>query len=241
MRSFFLADGQLNGTGTIVLPEPLRHHLATVLRLQPGAEFRLFDGSGLVADAVLEEDGRAQLLQLTTFPQPSCRIRLIQGLPKGERTELILQKGTELGAGAFHLVTMARSQVRLKPESRQQRRWEKIIQEAARQSGQYHLPSLDCSDSLQAALAGDDAELKLMLWEQSTTPLAALLEKKELRRISVIAGPEGGITDAEARQAQAHGFQAVSLGPRILRTETAGLAIIAVLQYLYGDLSVGSV
>jgi len=237
MRSFFVADVDFRQNVSILLPDAVQHHLVRVLRLAPGAEFRLFDGCGRVADAVLQDDGRARLLQLHgPLPMP-CRIRLIQGVPKGDKIELILQKGTELGVSEFHLVTTERSVVRFKRESRQQLRWEKIIQEAARQSGQYHLPQLQCSDSLPAALAGNDADLKLLLWEQSDAPLAEVLGDKKYQRISVIVGPEGGITGAEAAVAVSSGYQPVSLGPRILRTETAGLAIIAVLQYLYGDLS----
>ncbi len=237
MRSFFVADVDFRLNEHIPLPEPVHHHLVRVLRLAPGAEFRLFDGCGQVADAVLQDDGRAWLRQLhDRLPQP-CRIRLIQGVPKGDKTELILQKGTELGVSEFHLVTTERSVVRFKRESRQQLRWEKIIQEAARQSGQYHLPQLQCSNSLQVALTADDTDLKLLLWEQSETPLAEVLGDKKYQRISVIVGPEGGITAAEAAVAVSRGYRPVSLGPRILRTETAGLAIIAVLQYLYGDLS----
>lgn len=237
MRSFFVAGADFRLNERILLPETVYHHLIRVLRLAPGAEFRLFNGCGQVADAVLQDDGRAWLRQLHSMVPASCRIRLIQGVPKGDKTELILQKGTELGVSHFHLVTTERSVVRFKHGSRQQLRWEKIIQEAARQSGQYHLPQLQCSDSLKAAVAPDDADLKLLLWEQSETPLADMLSAHQPRWISVIVGPEGGITEEEAAVALSSGYQSVSLGPRILRTETAGLAIIAVLQYLYGDLS----
>jgi len=96
---------------------------------------------------------------------------------------------------------------------------------------------LQCSSTLKGALTADTADLKLLLWEQSETPLADVLGTKSYRHISVVVGPEGGITEAEATQAVSQGYRSVSLGPRILRTETAGLAIIAVLQYLYGDLS----
>lgn len=237
MRSFFVADVDFRLNDSILLPEAVHHHLLRVLRLEPGAEFRLFDGCGRVAEAVLQNDGLARLCQVfDTMPAP-CQIQLIQGVPKGDKTELILQKGTELGVSQFHLVTTERSVIRFKRESRQQLRWQKIIQEAARQCGQYHLPVLQCSDSLAAAMATVDADVKLLLWEQSGAPLADFLNTDQPQRVSVIVGPEGGITEAEAALAVSHGYQAVSLGPRILRTETAGLAIIAVLQYLYGDLS----
>ena len=223
----------------MMLPAALQHHLARVLRLQPGAEIRLFDGTGRVAEAILQDDGQVYVRELYRRAPSPCRIQLIQGLPKGDKTELILQKGTELGVSSVHLVTMERSVARFKSESRQRQRWETTIQEAARQCGQYHLPQLLCSSSLKNALAMEETGLKLMLWEQSDTPLTAILDHDDYRRISVIVGPEGGITESEASVAQGYGYQPVSLGPRILRTETAGLAIITVLQYLYGDLSCG--
>lgn len=237
MRSFLVTDVDFRLNESIMLPEDVQHHLTRVLRLEAGATFRLFDGSGRVAEAVLQDDGRACLCHIhDSLPAP-CQIRLIQGIPKGDKTELILQKGTELGVSQFHLVTTERSVVRFKSNSRQTLRWQKIIQEAARQSGQYHLPGLQCSNSLKDALREDPADLKLLLWEQCETPLADVLGDNRCRQISVIVGPEGGITEAEAAEAVSHGYRPVSLGPRILRTETAGLAIIAVLQYLYGDLS----
>lgn len=239
MRLFFLPDVRLHEAESIVLPQDLRHHLATVLRLGPGAEVQLFDGQGRVAAARLRADGRAELAQVRTCPPPACRMTLIQGLPKGDKTELILQKGTELGVSCFHLVTMERSVGRFKQDARQQQRREKIIQEAARQCHQYHLPALVNSASLAAALAEEEADLKLLLWEESTTALSQVLDRTAPRRISLIVGPEGGISEKEASTARAQGYQSVRLGPRILRTETAGLAMIAVLQYLYGDLAIG--
>lgn len=237
MRNFLVTDVDFRLNESIMLPEGVQHHLKRVLRLEPGARFRLFDGSGRVAEAVLQDDGRACLCHIhDSLPAP-CQIRLIQGVPRNDKTELILQKGTELGISELHLVTMERSVVRFKNNSRQSLRWEKIIQEAARQSGQYHLPRLQCSNSIKDALVDDPADLKLLLWEQCETPLADVLGDHRYRRISVIVGPEGGISEAEAAEAVSCGYQPASLGPRILRTETAGLAIIAVLQYLYGDLS----
>ncbi len=239
MRSFYLANTPLHPGATMMLPAALQHHLERVLRLQPGAEIRLFDGAGQVAEAVLQDNGQAYVRELYDSAPPPCQIQLIQGLAKGAKTELILQKGTELGVSSFHLVSMERSVARLKPDSRQRLRWEKIIQEASRQCGQYYVPGLFCSDSLKSALAMEDTGLKLMLWEQADVPLAAAVARSDCRRISVIVGPEGGISEKEAALAQACGYHPVSLGPRILRTETAGLAIITVLQYLYGDLSCG--
>jgi 16S rRNA (uracil1498-N3)-methyltransferase len=121
-------------------------------------------------------------------------------------------------------------------EASRLQRWEKIAQEACRQCGQPFVPEIDHSNSLSDALALSRGDLKLMLWEDASTPLQELIPPVPPQRISLLVGPEGGFTADEAGRAQAAGFSPVRLGPRILRTETAGLAILSILQYLYGDL-----
>ncbi|SHI96928.1 16S rRNA (uracil1498-N3)-methyltransferase [Malonomonas rubra DSM 5091] len=241
MQRFFVED--LPGTvqSRVELPEDVLRHLRTVLRISPGTEVDLFDGRGQVARVVIREDFSAEIISRHQCPEPECRLKLIQGLPKGEKLELVLQKGTELGVNHFLPTQMERSVGKLKGEREQKRltRWRKIVQEAARQSGQPHLPQLQLEQNLLSALHAVDADLKLMLWEESQQPLGQLLTKGLPKSVAVLVGPEGGISKQEAEQARSAGYQAVSLGPRILRTETAGLAIMTILQYLYGDLAKG--
>ena len=212
-----------------------------MLRMASGDKVELFNGSGQIATAILKDDYTVELVDVVLRPSPQCSLTLIQGLPKGDKLELILQKGTELGVNNFYLTEMERSVGQLKSNRKQKRleRWQKIVQEAARQSRQYYLPQLTADISFGETLVAADGDLKLLLWEESTLPLDQVLPQAAPQRITVIVGPEGGISSSEATQAIAAGFQPVSLGPRILRTETAGLAIIAVLQYLYGDLASG--
>ena len=211
MRCFYLPNTELCHGATVLIPEELRKHLQTVLRLRSGDRIQLFNGDGQLATSILRENSEVELLDVVTCPAPVCSLVLIQGLPKGDKLELILQKGTELGVNEFHLTAMERSVGLLKSDRKQKRlqRWQKIVQEAARQSRQYYLPQIVAETRLSTALATVEADLKLLLWEDS------------------------------AKQAEAKGYQAVSLGPRILRTETAGLAIMTILQYLYGDLASG--
>lgn len=241
MRCFYLPEPELCSGAIIRLPNELKRHLQTVLRLQPGDIIQLFNGTGQVATSVMRGSSEVELQDVVDYPPPLCSLTLIQGLPKGDKLELILQKGTELGINKFYLTTMARSVGILKADRKQKRleRWQKIIQEAARQSRQYHLPQLMVDTSLTKVLSTVEADLKLLLWEESAEPLANVLPRLAPQRIAVMVGPEGGISQQEADQARAEGYQAVSLGPRILRTETAGLAIMAILQYLYGDLASG--
>jgi len=239
MRRFFLPD--LTGAvgDKVVLPSELLRHLHTVLRLPEGTEVLLFDGSGLSARARLQADSCAQILEIEHAATPQVSLSLIQGLTKGEKLELVLQKGTELGVGQFILTPMERSVGRIKDERQEKRllRWQKIVQEAARQCRQPWLPQLDICPSFAAAVSSSSAEVKLMLWEESARPLVTLLPAQAPKSISVIVGPEGGISAREAEIARNAGYQSVRLGPRILRTETAGLAIMSILQYLYGDLT----
>lgn len=240
MQRFFLAETSFAVGLTVDLPAELLRHLRTVLRLPPGSEIDLLDGQGQIARAEVTAEYQATVLSVRMEPPPRCHLSLIQGVPKGEKLELVLQKGTELGVNRFLPTPMTRSVGKLKADREQKRllRWQKIIQEAARQTGQAHLPQLCLKPNFVSALA-EEADLKLLLWEQSEVPLEQVLPDQPPRQVAVIVGPEGGVTTEEAETAIAAGYRAVSLGPRILRTETAGLAIMAILQYLYGDLANG--
>lgn len=242
MRSFYFPDKDLGQTRHLALPDDLRKHLKTVLRLSSGDEVLLFNGVGTLARAVLAGESQLHITGVSKIPEPGCLLTLLQGVPKGDKLELILQKGTELGVHCFSVVPMARSVGQVKKERLDKKllRWERIVQEAARQSHQFRLPEIRTPDSLGEALLSVHADLKLVLWEESRRPLQEVLVDKAPRSIAVMIGPEGGICREETEAAEAAGFEAVSLGPRILRTETAGLAIMSILQYLYGDLATGS-
>jgi 16S rRNA (uracil1498-N3)-methyltransferase len=241
MRCFYLPEVTFRTGDVIMLPSDLLKHVKKILRLQPGTQLQLFDGHGRVAEALLAETGRAEITQIVYHPVSACQLTLIQGLPKGEKPELILQKGTELGVNHFILVEMERSLSQVKAERKERRldRWQKIVQEAARQCKQYHLPELTLTKSLKDALSEVEADEKILLWEESGVPLVTVLPQSTPQRIAVMVGPEGGISSQEASLAEKMGYKTVSLGPRILRTETAGLAIMSILQYLYGDLASG--
>ena len=120
-------------------------------------------------------------------------------------------------------------------ESKKQQRWHRIVNEAAPHSRRPILPSCEPARPLRTALADCDAELKLMLWEEGSQPLREVLTTQPPKKVALLVGPEGGFSPQEAQMARAHGFTPVRLGSRILRTETAGFAVSAVLQYLYGD------
>jgi 16S rRNA (uracil1498-N3)-methyltransferase len=157
--------------------------------------------------------------------------------------DLILQKGTELGITAFSPVIADRT-IPLLPSGREEqrlRRWEHIIREAARQCRRPLLPRLNSPQPLATALTSTEEELRLMLWEEGNCPLAKVLPVERPRNAAILVGPEGGFSQQEADAAKSSGFIPVGIGPRILRSETAGFAVAAILQFTYGDLAVSGV
>jgi len=245
MRRFFVEPGLLQGKSSVLTGELCRH-IATVLRLKTGDTLLLADGTGREAVATitaLEKDGirvdiQPAIAEAAAGNMP--RITIYQGLPKGEKLELILQKCTELGASEIVPFMAARSITRLEGEKLEKRvtRWQKIALEAARQSGRETIPRVDFAPDLSGVLKRGDHDLCLMLWEEERQQgLRTVLAATECpESIAVIIGPEGGLTPGEAAMARAAGYSPVTLGKRILRTETAGLAVVSILQYLWGDL-----
>ncbi len=245
MRRFFV-DPLLLGQSSGVITGELCNHIATVLRLKIGDAIMLADGKGKEAAAritALEKGGVSIEIEpagAALSEDNVVNITLFQGLPKGEKLDLILQKCTELGVARIVPFVAERSVARLAGERLDKRvqRWERIAMEAARQSGRSRIPVIGFAGDLHTVLKSDSSALKLLLWEgEAEQGLRTVLERSgKPASIAVIIGPEGGLTKAEAVAATAAGFTPVTLGRRILRTETAGLAVTAVLQYLWGDL-----
>lgn len=219
---------------TVVIGGEAFHHLS-VLRLRVGDEVLLLDGCGHLARGVLQQVSRstaqAEVLERWEEKEALLPLRLIQGLPRGEKFEWLLEKGVELGISTFTPVSTERSQARGEKSSR----WQRIIQEATRQSRRPLLPALEALQPLPQALAQTTETLRLMLWEEGSLPLNVALPQEAPASCALLVGPEGGFSAAEAQAAEDAGFIPVSLGKRILRTETAGMALAAVLQNRYGD------
>ncbi len=242
-RHFFIqADAICNDLA--ILPPELANHIGTVLRLTEGDEIILLDGTGNHYRGTIDQLGKqtseVQIIEHWLTEEQTIPLELIQGIPKGDKMETILQKGTELGVSRFTPVWSERS-IPAPTASRQtkkQQRWQRIVSEAARQSRRPILPTCTLPCRLEEALTACQAELKLMLWEDGSSPLNTVLPEQTPRDVAILIGPEGGFSPEEADLARSKGFIPVNLGPRILRTETAGFAVSAVLQYLYGDFGV---
>jgi 16S rRNA (uracil1498-N3)-methyltransferase len=226
------------------LPEHVAHHAREVLRLRAGATVRVFDGRGSEFLAVLERvtrNGVEARLGHAVDPRPEPELRVVLALSplRGDRMEWVLQKATELGVAEIRPVITARTDAAARPAlhgSRQQR-WERVVSGAAEQCGRAVVPEVVPTTTLTALLAQPLEAMKLLLLERPGLPPLAARSAPESAVVLLLLGPAGGFEDAESERIAAAGFAAVSLGPRILRAETAAVVAVAATQLLWGDLS----
>ena len=245
MVRFFIPTAQIEGNRVYLYGKD-QHHLVKVLRKRIGDEFSVLNGKGeeFTARIVAMEEDRvtAEIVSASTKPaEPRVRITLAQSLPKADKFELIIQKNTEIGVSSFQPLITERSTIKLdrNTEAKKRERWQKIIQEAAEQSGRKMIPRLEPVKSWEDILADLGTGLAIIPWEgERQTSLKQVLEGRELpETVTILIGPEGGFSLYEVDRARAAGAIPVTLGPRILRTETAGLVVSTVIFYHYGDLS----
>jgi 16S rRNA (uracil1498-N3)-methyltransferase len=230
-----LAIGQ-NAT----LSETATGHLVRVLRLGVGDAVVLFNGDGRDYDARLVGVGkRGAEAEVTGMREPAnespLAITLAQGIARGEKMDLVLQKATELGVAAFVPINTERTEVKLDAERAAKRlaHWQGVLVAACEQSGRARVPALAAPVALAHWAGGAHAGLKLMLDPEGELTLAAL---PATDAVTLVVGPEGGLSERDLATLRAAGFRGLRLGPRILRTETAGLAAVAALQSRLGDL-----
>ncbi|WP_374605519.1 16S rRNA (uracil(1498)-N(3))-methyltransferase [Arenimonas sp.] len=236
-------DQPLAPGGLAMLPETAAGHLVRVLRLGVGDPVLLFNGDGHDFAARLVSVGKrgaeAEVIDARPVENESAlRITLAQGIARGDKMDWVLQKATELGVAAFAPVSTERTEVKLDADRAAKRlaHWQGIVVAACEQSGRARLPVLGEPLSLANYAVAETAPVKLML-----DPTAELglhdLALPAAAEVALLVGPEGGLSERDLATARAAGFRGLRLGPRILRTETAGLAAIAALQALYGDLA----
>jgi 16S rRNA (uracil1498-N3)-methyltransferase len=225
----------------IVIAGDSYHHLRNVLRGKAGDVVVLLDGHGQCCEVELEvlhtNQAVTRVIRRWQERDAALPITLLQALPKGDKFDMILQKGTELGVSCFQPLETTHAVPNLNANrlSSRHQRWKRIVSEAARQSRRCFLPEVKPLQTLVKALTEPTNDLKLVLWERGAVPLAKVLPQEPPTGVRLLIGPEGGFSTTEIGAIATAGFQAVHLGPRILRTETAGLAATPILQYLYGD------
>jgi 16S rRNA (uracil1498-N3)-methyltransferase len=234
--------GPLAGRASVELAGTAANHVVRVLRLRAGDAVTLFDGRGGEYAAKIDQVRRdivlVQLVEHRAVERESpLAITLAQGISRGERMDLVLQKATELGVRRIVPVCTERSVVRLDEAqgARKLQHWRAVVAAACEQCGRNRLPELDAPTALHALLAEPPGEgLRILLSPRGDLRLADLTEVGS--GVTVLIGPEGGLTEDEGRLAVQRGYRAMRFGPRILRTETAALAAVTALQQRFGDL-----
>lgn len=236
MPRYFIGVEQLHD-GRITLSPTDSHHFARVLRHEPGARFTAVFG-GQAYEAVAEQVDRqavvGRVLEATPVAVPPLAVTLCQALPKGDKMEWIVQKATELGVARIRPVRTARAVVQLQGDRAEARveRWQKIAEEAAEQAEREAVPEVLPISDLASSL--EPGALSLVLAERAETlTLPRALPPEPPARLMIYIGPEGGWAPEELAWLRERGVVDVSLGKRILRTETAGLAALAIVLATY--------
>lgn len=235
-------------SGSILITGEKAKYLATVLRCKEGEDLMIFDGKGASLKTIIrritKKDIVAEVVEVMEGTEKTLpAVTLIQGLLKGEKMDLVIQKTTELGIGKIAPVITERSQLR---ETRKLDRWKKIAEEAARQCGRSDVPDISEPLSFNELFTEKTMPdtLSLLFWEKGGLPLKeALLSKtpsqspaSALQPVNILIGPEGGFSAREVELAKGHGCIVTSLGERILRAETAAISAVTLVQFLMGAL-----
>lgn len=247
MNRFFINSDMLAvGQQVLISDAQDVHHMLKVLRLKSGDEIEIANGSGTEGIGRIEKADKSSVAvtieSVSVIDRESpVEITLFQGLPKGQKLELVFQKNTEIGVSAFVPMVTERCVVRIsdmKAEEKKAVRWKLIIDEAAKQSKRGRLPELLPVSSLEKMMDTlSDYDLILIPHTGlGTMPLKDAMPPSGIKKIAVLIGPEGGFTEEEAAAVVNAGGKCVNLGPRILRTETAGFVVSSILQYVYGDM-----
>jgi len=239
MISRFHFPGRLPDSGEVALPDELAHHALRVLRLRDGESVILFDGEGGEVDARLIVRGKAGFAWLgerrALDRESPLQVVLVQALASSDKMDWVVQKAVELGVSAIQPVQAERSVLRLTGERADKRvaHWRQVAVAACEQSGRNRIPEVRMLQGLAQWLAANRGEVCYVLAPGGGSGFAAA--ERPAQPIHVLVGPEGGWTEAELAACDAAGCRRITLGPRVLRTETAGLAALAVLQARWGD------
>ena len=237
---FHVPEGLAPGARA-ALPDEAAHHALRVLRLDDGDAVVVFDGRGGEWQARLARSGPACYAVLDVYDAtdrvPALPLTLVQGLPAADKMDWIVQKCTELGVAQIRPVAAKRSVVKLSGErmERRVRHWQQVAVAACEQSGRNRLPLvahlLDLPQYL--ALAPQENETRILLAPEAPCSLREMA--RPTGPVTLLIGPEGGFEEGETSAALAAGFTPLTLGPRVLRTETAGIAALAAIMALWGD------
>ncbi|MCU7881399.1 MAG: 16S rRNA (uracil(1498)-N(3))-methyltransferase [Candidatus Thiodiazotropha sp. (ex Lucinoma aequizonata)] len=236
----FYTRHPLHKDAEVSLEEEPSHHLRQVLRLRTGGSINLFNDNGdeytTILTFVSKQCVNATVgTQIRREPDSKLTVHLLISISRGERMDFALQKATELGVCRITPVFTKRCVVKLNEKKSASRvtHWNKLVVNACEQSGRCRIPTIDHPVELKEAIARQNSNLALLLDHRSHKRLDHIDNPNS--SVSILIGPEGGLSTDERDLADQHGFIAIRLGPRIMRTETAPLAMIAAIQTLWGD------
>ncbi|MBF7072004.1 16S rRNA (uracil(1498)-N(3))-methyltransferase [Glaciecola sp. MH2013] len=239
--SRFYTNTPLYVDSEIEFNKQLAHYVSTVLRLKQGDPVVLFNGDGNEYSAEILVTNKKQTIalvntQLSIRSESPLQIHLAQGVSKGDRMDFALQKSVELGVSEITPVITERCSVKLSEErwAKKHEQWQKIVISACEQSGRNVIPTLHEPINLSSWIGQSTEQAKIILSPSATTYLSSL--KRNQHGFRLLIGPEGGLSEQEIYTCEQTGFQSANLGPRVLRTETAALASIAIIQAIFGDL-----
>ncbi len=239
-RRVRIRDETLEVGRSIVVEPDVAHYLLHVLRCEVGQPLEVFDAGRSFEGTLVSIDPATVALEgeLEGREADALQLVLYQAIAKGDRFELVLQKATELGVSRIVPLETARTVVRVPRQKVKAKleRWTRIVEGAARQSGRNDVPEVAEPVALSSAIAGDDAEIALFAdFVEGAMSIADALQGRRPASVSLWVGPEGGFDAAESR-ALRESATAVALGPRVLRSETAGVVLTALVQAAVGDL-----
>jgi 16S rRNA (uracil1498-N3)-methyltransferase len=246
LHRFFVARQSIEG-GTVTIAGEIAHQIADVLRMTAGEHILVLDNSGWQMETELSYVSGSRVVgqivrRSLARGEPRIKVSLYQGMLQSRNLEFVLQKGTELGIVEFVPIISSRCVIaNLEDVNKKLERWERIVREAAEQSRRGRLPLIEPATFFQQACerARHAGGLFLMPWEEErTVSLHSMLTSAPLPfTISLFIGPEGGFSEDEVQIARGYGARTVSLGPRVLRAETAGLVAASAMFYESGDLN----
>lgn len=245
MQRYFVEDGQINGSWIIITNRDDLYHISKVMRFRVGTKLVCVDGKGhdylSEITQITKQAVHCKVLKIMPSQgEPKTQLIVAQALPKGERWDWVLQKGTELGVTQFIPFTSERTVVKVHPEkvAKKRERWQRIVKEAAEQSGRGIIPEVSRPISWSELLSYlEKTETAWIAYEKGGKSLQSCMQQLSTsNQIVLIIGPEGGFSEQEIESAVHAGAIPITLGPRILRTETASLVALSCILFATNEL-----
>ena len=238
MPRFRINQDQIAGNKVVISGDDYKH-IVKVLRFNLNDKITLFDDKGneygCIIKEILKKELTAEIVnQYKTERESNLHITLFQGITKGDKMDFVVQKATELGVNSIYPVVSERSEVR---NTNKISRWQKIADESIKQCGRTKSPAVNIEIRFKEIFDLPKSDLDLIFYEnEKSIKMKNLKDNKNINSVSILIGPEGGFSEGEVKMAKSNDFKSIGLGPRILRSETAGIAAITLIQHYFGDI-----